>query len=265
MSTTAIDRALAAGRLHAVHDGVYSAIPPSLMPFEAWLAAAILRGGDGARLYGLTAAWWAGLRKQRPPTIHVAVTRPRVAIDGIRWHRIHDGAGTTHRRLPIPPLRRLPLECAADLNLRDLKHLLAELEYHHDIEPHELTTKKGVRGSARLRQAIADHTPQLAHTRSELERAFIHFLTDRGLQLPMINHPIGLTTIDAVFAEQRLLVELDGVQGHRGERRVLRDHRRDLHRRGDGFTVLRYAYAQLREDGDLIEAELRRHGVPSRQ
>ena len=55
------------------------------------------------------------------------------------------------------------------------------------------------------------------------------------------------------------------MKGHRGERRILRDHRRDLHRRHDGFTVLRYHYAQLTEDADLIEDELRRHGVPSRR
>ena len=157
------------------------------------------------------------------------------------------------------------MECAAQLSTWDLKHLLAELEYHHDIGPEQIATSRGTKGSARLRAAIQAHIPQLAHTRSHLERAFLHFLDARNLQLPRINHPAGLTTIDAVFEDQRLVVELDGVKGHRGDRRILRDHRRDLHRRNDGFTVLRYHYAQLTEDADLIEDDLRRHGVPSRR
>ena len=263
MAEPAIHRAIASGRLHEVHHGVYSTILPSLMQLNARYAAAILKGGKGARLYGLTTAWLTGLRKQRPPVIHVAITGKRTKIEGIRWHR-PDLAGEKprkHEGLPVTPLVRLPLKCAADLSTWDLKGLLAELEYHHDIGPEAVVLRRGAPGSAKLRRAVEDHTPQLAETRSELERAFIRFLKARGLTLPLVNHPIATTTIDAAFEDQRLIVELDGVKGHQGDRRLLRDHRRDLHRRRDGYAVLRYAYAQLFEDGDLIEAELRRYGV----
>lgn len=256
---SAIDRA----RLHLIHRGVYSVAPPSLLQLDARLAAAILRGGEGARLHGLSAAHWAGLRKQQPPKIHIAVTGPKAKVPGIVWHRTSFIAPSRHNRLPMTPLRLLPLECAADLSEWDLKGLLAELEYHHDIGPEEVATKRGVKGSAKLRKAIADHTPQLAETRSELEEACVRYLTDRNLRLPDFNHPVGLSTVDGVYADLRLILELDGVKGHRGERRILRDHRRDLHRRREGFTVLRYAYAQFFIDGDLIEDELRAHGVGS--
>jgi hypothetical protein len=47
---------------------------------------------------------------------------------------------------------------------------------------------------------------------------------------------------------------------------VLRDHRRDLHRRADGLLPIRYHFTQLLDPADrvLIEAELERFGVPRR-
>ena len=258
------DDAIRRAPLHLIHRGVYSTILPPLLPFQAHLAAAILRGGEGARLFGTSTAYWAGLRAQQPREIHVAVTGQKAEVPGIRWHRARPVEAVHHNRLPISPLRCLPLECAPLLRRQELRQLLAELEFRHGIRPEEVMLQRGAHGSAKLRRAIADHMPQLARTRSHLERAFLHFLDVRGLQIPLINHPVGLSTIDAVFADQCLIVELDGVRGHTGDRRIVRDHRRDLHRRREGMTVLRYAYAQLIEDGDLIEEDLRRHGVRSR-
>ncbi len=82
--------------------------------------------------------------------------------------------------------------------------------------------------------------------------------------LPLINHDTGRATIDALYPGQMVAIELDGVKGHKGERRILRDHRRDLHRRRDGYTPLRYAFAQLVTPADqiLIEEELDHLGIP---
>ena len=268
MSKAALSRAIAAGRLYEVHPGVYSITPPSLMQVDAWHAAAILAGGPGACLCGASAGWWAGIVRQRPAAIHVAVRCDREPRPGIRWHRLRlvPGEIVRHRRMPITDPRRIPLDCAAELSLWELKGVLAELEYHHGIGPHELTLRRGYRGAAKLRKAIAEHTPQLAATRSELERAFIAFLDDKGCDLPDFNVAIGASTVDAVFADQGIVVELDGVDGHSGERRVLRDHRRDLHRRADGLVPLRYHYSQLLHPDDqrLIEAELERFGISRR-
>jgi very-short-patch-repair endonuclease len=262
-----VRRAVRAERLHPLHRGVYSTIPPSLLSVEGWHAAAILAGGTGACLCAESAAWWAKLRKDRPAEIHVAVTGAREPLAGIRWHRLklRDDERVKLREMPITALERIPLDLAAGLSLRELKSVLAELEYHHGIEPASLISQKGYRGAAKLKKAIADHTPQLAETRSELEQAFIHFLKARGLELPEFNRGVSGTTVDGLYEALGIVIELDGLQGHTGERRVLRDHRRDLHRRADGLLPLRYAYAQLLDprDSDLIEAELRRHGVAS--
>ncbi len=266
VSKAAISRALASGLLHQVHPGVYSVIPLPLLSFESRLAAAVLAGGEGACLCADSAAHWVGVLARRPAAIHVATRHRRAPLPGIRWHRLAlaDGERGHYRGMPITALERIPLDLAPTASVWELKGVLAELEYHHDIEPGQITLRRGYAGAAKLRRAIAEHTPQLADTRSQLEQAFVALLDAHGFVLPVFNATVGPTKVDATFEDQRLIIELDGVKGHSGERRVLRDHRRDLHRRRDGYTVLRYHYAQLLQDGELIAAELDRYGVRRR-
>jgi very-short-patch-repair endonuclease len=263
-----ISRALDAGRLYSIHPGVYSIVPPSLMTIEAWQGAAILAGGDGACLCCESAGWWASLLKDRPRDIHVAVGCDLNSVPGVVWHRLsmREGERVFLRGLPLTPPARIPLDVAARLSLWELKGVLAELEFHHEIGPDEVATtlRRGYPGSAKLRRAIAEHTPELAATASELERVCVRFLQDRGFVLPSFNAAVGASTVDAVFRAERVLLELDGVKGHSGERRVARDHRRDIYRRADGLQVLRYHYSQFVDPvhQDLIEAELDRLGIP---
>lgn len=260
----AIGRAVAAGRLYVVHRGIYSAIPADLLSIEGRMAAAILLGGDGAKLCCGTALWWLNLTKRRPPKIHVAVKSDRRPAEGIEWHRLSLNANdvTHHRGFPITTPQRTLLDEAATLPHRELLQAMAEAEYHYDVEAAQLTTQQGHPGAAKLQQAIAQHTPQLAATRSELEQAFVLLLRKNGLKLPHINHRSGRATVDAIYEQERIAVELDGVRGHKHERRILRDHRRDLHRRKDGYHPLRYHYTQITQEPDLVVADLIRAGVP---
>lgn len=251
-----------------MHPSVYSIVPPALMSVEAWHAAAILAGGDDACLCGPSAGWWAGVVEKRPAEIHVAVTGARRHLRGIRWHRLKlaESERDKLRDMPITALRRIPLDLASSMTVFELKRVLAELEYHHGVEPEHIrpALRRGYPGAAKLRRALDDHIPQLALTRSHLEAVFADFLHQRGFAQPEFNHPLGSSTVDAVYRDLRIAIELDGVKGHKGERRILRDHRRDLHRRADGMLPVRYHYTQIINpaDQDLIEAELDRLGVP---
>ncbi len=229
------------------------------------MAAAVLAGGPGARLCDATAGWWMQLLATPPSVIFVATRHKRPDLDGIVWRhsRLRDDEVGHYKRMPVTSPARTALDLAAHLPLWDLKQVLAELEYHHGIEAPSLDTvlRRGHPGTTKLRRAIAQHTPELAETRSHLERAFVRFSVERGLELPLFNHPVGRSTVDAVYARIGLVVELDGVRGHSGERRILRDHRRDLHRRAEGKQVRRYHYTQILHDGDLVEADLLSAGV----
>jgi very-short-patch-repair endonuclease len=268
VAEAAIARALDTGRLVEVHPGVYSTVPLSLMSVEAWHGAAILAGGAGACLCCESAGWWASLLKAQPPKIHVAICCDLEELPGVVWHRLalREGERDLHRGLPITAPVRIPLDLASRLSLWELKGVLAELEFHHGIGPEVVarTLRRGYTGSAKLRRALAEHTPELALTRSELERMFTRFLSDRGFELPSFNAAVGLSTVDATYETERVVIELDGVKGHSGQRRVLRDHRRDAHHRASGYAILRYHYAQLVHPADqrMIEAELDRLGIP---
>jgi very-short-patch-repair endonuclease len=265
MTKDAIGRAVAAGRLCRVHRGIYSAIPADLLSVEGRMAAAILLGGRGAVLCEATATWWLSLTKRRPPKIHVATRYARRPAEGIEWHRLSLRASDVmrHRGFPTTTPQRALLDLAATKAPdSDLLRAMAEAEFHHGIGAAQLATQQGHPGSARLRCAIERHTPQLANTRSELEQAFVLLLRRRGLKQPLINHPVNRSTVDAIYDEERIAIELDGVRGHSGQRRILRDHRRDLHRRNDGFLPLRYHYTQITNDEELVVGDLRRAGVP---
>lgn len=256
---------MAAGRLFFVHRTTYSAIPRDLLSVEGLMAAAILLGGKGAVLCGPTAAWWLGLTKKRPSKIHVATTHARRPAEGVQWHRLSLSADERmhHRGFPTTTPRRALLDIAAAKTPRtELLRALAEAEYHFDIEAIDLTTQQGHPGSAKLRAAAKHHTPQLANTRSELEEAFVLLLRRESLKQPLINHPHGKSTVDAIYETERIAVELDGVRGHKHERRILRDHRRDLHRRKDGYLPLRYHFTQITQEPDLVVADLLHAGVP---
>ena len=263
-----ISRALAAERLHLIYDGVYSVVPPALMTVEAWHAAAILAGGQDACLCAESAGWWAGVIEDRPPQIHVRVTSDLLEPEGVVFHRIslREGERGTLRGMPITAPARIPLDVAARMSLWELKGVLAELEFHHDIHPDQVaaTLRRGYPGAKKLRQAIAEHTPELALTRSKLEAMVVRFAADRGFVLPSFNARTGSATVDAIYHDLGIVFEFDGVKGHSGERRILRDHRRDLHRRADGLLPVRYHYTQLVNPADqkLVEAEWVRLGIP---
>jgi len=170
-------------------------------------------------------------------------------------------AGRSCKFSTTAPARTL-LDLAMHTPLAGLQQALAEAEYHFDVQADDVATRQGHPGSAKLQRAIARHIPALAQTRSALERAFVRLLEKHGLKMPAINHPQGRATVDALYHDERVAIELDGVKGHRGQRRILRDHRRDLHRRADGYLPLRYHYTQISRDQDLVIADLIRAGIP---
>jgi very-short-patch-repair endonuclease len=65
-------------------------------------------------------------------------------------------------------------------------------------------------------------------------------------------------TIDALYREQRVAVELDGYRGHRSKGQLERDRRRELHVRDMRHIPLRYTEDMIDNEPDLVAADLRR-------
>lgn len=82
-----------------------------------------------------------------------------------------------------------------------------------------------------------------------------------SLTPPELNVWIGRWQVDAVWRELKVVVELDSRAAHDLPSRLEDDRQRDLELRAAGCTVLRYTWRQLRDEPELVIADLIRHGV----
>ena len=266
-----ISRWLAEGYLHLVHPRVY-AVGHTAASTEAELVAALLYAGPGAMLSHETATWWWGLTDWQLTSIDVSTPRdcrslsPRDRLP-VQVHARRHIERVLHRRLPVTTIPQTLLDFASDASFRRVRYALAQAEYHEllDFEALEQVAGRGRRGSKRLGRAVANHRPELAYTRSEFERRFVELCEAGGLPMPEFNVKLLGLTVDALWREQRVVVELDGQGNHGTAAQIARDHERDLRLRAAGFTVLRYTWAQIKSRRDLILADLRRAlGLPDR-
>lgn len=246
------------GYLRQVLPHVY-AVGHVAQTVEADLVAAVLYAGPGAMLSHATALWWHGLLETRPTLIEVSTPRKCASHPGIEVHARRKVKLIHHRRLPTTTVSQALLDFSATAPLDIVVRALAEADYRRVLEREELDALCARRfpGSATLKRALRQHTPELARTKSKLERAF-HALCRRG-QIPAyeVNYRLCGYTVDAFWPDLGVVVELDGVQGHATPAQMRRDHRRDLILRAAGYVVVRYSYDQVMFEANAVLADLR--------
>ena len=134
---------------------------------------------------------------------------------------------------------------------------MAEAEFHHDTRPEDIkrTLRRGHPGSANLRTALDHHTPGHGETKSELERRFRRLLIKHGIDLPLRNEPLGPFTIDCLWPDRRVAVELDGRQ-HDRPNQADSDDDRDLWLRRNRYIARRYGTKQITARPDDVIADL---------
>jgi very-short-patch-repair endonuclease len=79
-----------------------------------------------------------------------------------------------------------------------------------------------------------------------------------GLPPPRTQISIAGWPADFLWAEQRLIVEVDGYSFHSGRRAFERDRRRDQAHIAAGYRVIRVTWRQLTEEPLLIIATIAR-------
>jgi Protein of unknown function (DUF559) len=259
ISRSTISRWAAEGRLHQRHPGVYD-YGHRAIPIEGRLTAALLHAGPGAVLSHATAAWWWGLTDTEPRTIDVSTTARARSTEGVSVHRRRSLESTRHRRFPITTVAQTALDLAATAPLAHVRRVLAEADYQRllNLEAVNAIAGQGRPGTATLRKALARHQPRLALTRSELERQFLALCEEADLPMPEVNAGVSRMSVDFIWPEHKLAVEVDGHQGHRSKAQRERDHRRELWLRANGYTVVRYTGDQITHERALVIADLRR-------
>lgn len=118
------------------------------------------------------------------------------------------------------------------------------------------------RGSAALRALFRDRTAVRGITRRELERRFKAVLDGTDLPRPRRNAHVSVRgrffEVDCLWAEQRLIVELDGWESHGTDLAFEKDRERDRLLLVEGWRVTRVTWRQLRDDAPAVIADLRR-------
>jgi very-short-patch-repair endonuclease len=219
-----------------------------------------LAAGDGALLSHGTAAWRWRLIPAPPSVMQLAVPQPRTAPAGVTLHRsgrLRPDDVTFNGRFPSTTPAHTLLDLATRYDRRALLRALGEAEFHHDLRPADVerTLRRGHPGSANLRAALKLHAPGHGHMKSELERSFRRLLIRRGIELPLRNEPVSAWTVDCLWPDRRVAVELDGRQ-HERPRQADSDDDRDLWLRRHGYVTRRYGKRQVDERPDDVVADL---------
>jgi very-short-patch-repair endonuclease len=263
LSRTAIRRWIREQRLFRLHPCVYAVGHPAI-GLEGRLAAALFYAGPGAALSHTTAASWWNIVQAEPRRIHVCVPGRRKSLRDVCVHEQKSHGRTWQKRLPVTPPARTLLDIAGQVRFMELRRALAEAEFLKlvTLKEVERVLGRGKPGSAALRAALDCHRPQLAASKSALEDRLILLCERYSITQPHLNVWIAGWLVDAVWFDQKVVVELDSQLAHGTPAALERDHRRDLELRAAGYTVLRYTWQQLTETPEPAATDLRRHLGP---
>jgi len=96
-------------------------------------------------------------------------------------------------------------------------------------------------------------------TRSDLERLFLRLCRRHRIPKPEVNVKLGPYTVDFLWREADLVVEVDSYRYHANRRTFESDRARDRDLKGRGIDVLRFADRELAHDDRAVAHSLLAH------
>lgn len=94
-------------------------------------------------------------------------------------------------------------------------------------------------------------------SRSDLETDFLRLCERHRLPRPEVNVKVGRLTVDFLWRAQRVAVETDFYEYHRGRVAFRDDRARDLELRRHGYGARRYSEEQVNDEPAAVMADLR--------
>lgn len=168
--------------------------------------------------------------------------------------------------IPVTSLPRTILDLAAVVSTRQVERALNEMEVRgltDRLSVSDLLERyPGRRGSAVLRRLLGDRDTFAGVTQNELEELFLALVDSHGLPRPRVNADISVRgrffRPDFLWAQRRLIVELDGRGVHGTAAAFEADRERDRILLTEGWRVMRVTWRQLRDRPDVLCTDLRR-------
>jgi Transcriptional regulator, AbiEi antitoxin len=243
----AIRQCIRSGRLIAVHAGVYAVGYVNRTPVARAMAA-VLACGDRALLsHGSAASLWKFYKYWDDPlevTVPTLRTRP-----GIKVHRSRVLTRSDLDRqlgIPVTTPARTVLDIPPRLTDERLTRVVndgrhAKLLHLDDLED-VLNRNVNHPGTKRLKPFV--NAPS-GPTRSELEDDFVAFAKRYNLPTPATNVWLHGHLVDALFAEERVIVELDSWEFHRFRTDFESNRDRDADLLAAGYQTVRVTHERL--------------------
>jgi very-short-patch-repair endonuclease len=238
LSRRAIHDRERSGRLHRIHQRVYS-LTPRVMTERGTFMAAVLACGPDAVLSHRSAAYLWGLVDQWEGPIDVtAPNRRGRSPDGVAAHR--DGSlqpidKTTRHGVPCTSVPRTVLDFAAIAPEWEVRKVVAEGEVLGILDQSKLRAplkrSRRRRGVARLRLILDTIHPQTKRSRSELERLFLQMCAKRDVPEPEVNVWLAAPNgeryqADFLWRGSGLIVEADSRRFHDTDSAFVSDRKR---------------------------------------
>ena len=263
LSRGAVDRRLAAGRLHFLYPAVYAVGQPHIAG-PGLLLAAVLACGDHALLSHRSAAALWELLPYAGSRVHVtAARRGRRSLRGICVHSIrrpHAENRAERSGIPLTSVARTLLDLAQNVRQDQLERAFEQAERLRLLDLAAVARlcerSNGHRGLTRLRPLVAQAGRPVAETRSELERRFLRLCDDAGLPPAAVNVVVAGHEVDALWRAARLVVEIDGFEYHGTRAAFERDRARDADLQLAGFRVVRVTARRLSREPQAVASAI---------
>ncbi|HXF29879.1 MAG TPA: type IV toxin-antitoxin system AbiEi family antitoxin domain-containing protein [Solirubrobacterales bacterium] len=226
------------GRLHRIHQRVYS-LTPGVMTERGRFMAAVLACGPDAVLSHRSAAYlWGLVDTWEEPIDVTAPNRRGRSPEGVAAHR--DGSvqpidKTVLHGIPCTSVARTLLDFAGVEPEWRVRKAVAQAEVLRILDKPRLGAllkrSRRRRGVARLRLILDTIHPQTERTRSELERLFLELCATRAVAEPEVN--VWLPAADGrryqadfLWRDSNLIIEADSRRFHDTDSAFLADRKR---------------------------------------
>jgi predicted transcriptional regulator of viral defense system len=260
LSERAIHQREEAGRLHRIHQRVYS-LTPQVMTERGKFMAAVLACGASAVLSHRSAAYlWGLVDSWEEPIDVTAPNRRGRSPDGVAAHR--DGSvqpidKVTLHDIPCTSVARTVLDFAAVAPEWEVRKVVAQAEVLRILDQPKLRAllkrSRRRRGVARLRLILDTIHPQTKRTKSELERLFLRMCGRGAVPEPEVNvwldAPNGRRyQADFLWRDALLIVEADSRRFHDTDSSFVSDRKRQQQLELAGWRVSRCTWEEVEQE-----------------
>src|SRR5439155_7001027 len=119
-----------------------------------------------------------------------------------------------------------------------------------------LDRAEGRHGTTVLARLIDDRTRSTTISRSEAEERMLALIRRAQLPAPEMNADLHGYSVDFLWRQHRLVVEVDGHTYHTTKSAFERDRRKDATLQSAGWLVIRFTWQQIHDEPYAVIAQL---------